>query len=291
MQAEDGLESAVKAAAPAYQEHFFSARDGLRLFYRRWRVPEAQGCLAVVHGFGEHSGRYDSLAADLNRAGWSVATVDYRGHGQSGGRRAHVDRFDEYLNDVTDFLDEMARDGLPDLPVLLGHSQGGLIAARFAELSGERVAALILSSPFLGLAMKVPAPKIWLGRIASRYLPTVSMPTGLDPAWLSHDPSIVEAYAADPLVSHHATARWFTEVTRAQDETCTDAGRLKLPLLVMQAGQDRIVSAEVSQDFFGAVGSANKHFEMYPEMFHEIFNEVDRGRVISDLTGWLERLG
>ncbi len=272
-----------------YQERFFNARDGIRLFFRRWFVAGPRGLVALVHGFAEHCGRYDEVASVLNRAGWSVAAMDYRGHGQSGGRRAHIDRFDEYLDDVHAFLDEIRRDGFEERPVLLGHSQGGLIAARFAELFQERISRLVLSSPFFGLAMKVSAPKAWLGKVVSRWLPTFSMPTGVDPAWLSHDSKVVDAYTADPLISHHATTRWFTEVTRAQDNTFGDAGRLQAPLLVLQAGDDKLSSVEATRRFFEAAGSTDKHIELYRDYYHEIFNEVGRDKVFGDLTAWLEK--
>jgi lysophospholipase len=270
-----------------YQERFFNARDGIRLFYRRWFVPGGNGLVALVHGFAEHCGRYDELAETLNRAGWSVAAMDYRGHGQSGGRRAHIDDFEEYLQDVHAFMDEIRRDGFDDPPVLLGHSQGGLIAARFAELATERIAALILSSPFLGMAIKVPAPKVWMGKVFSRYLPTLAMPTGLDPAWVSHDAEIVDEYTSDPLVSHHATVRWFTEVSHAQAETILDAGKLRLPMIVMQAGSDRIASVDSARRLYDEAGSSDKRWEIYPDYYHEIFNEIGRERVFADLVAWL----
>jgi alpha-beta hydrolase superfamily lysophospholipase len=284
------METAKKSAPEVeYQERFITARDGIRLFFRRWARPRARGTIGLVHGFAEHCGRYDQLAGALTDAGWSVAAMDYRGHGQSGGRRAHIDRFGEYLDDIHAFLDEIDRDGGNGRPALLGHSQGGLIAARFAEITADRISMLVLSSPFLGLAMKVPAPKVWLGRLVSRWLPTLAIPTGLDSAWLSHDQQIVDTYSADPLVSHHATARWFTEVTQAQEETYQDAGRLALPLLVLQAGQDRLSSIEATRRFAAAAGSADKRIEVYPDLFHEIFNEVGRESVFADLTAWLEQ--
>ncbi len=272
-----------------YQERFFNAQDGIRLFFRRWFLAEPKGLVALVHGFAEHCGRYDELASVLGRAGWSVAAMDYRGHGQSGGRRAHIDRFDEYLDDVQAFLDETRRDGFEGKPVLLGHSQGGLIAARFAELFPEKISRLVLSSPFFGLAMKVPAPKAWLGKAVSKWLPTFSMPTGVDPGWLSHDSKVAEAYAADPLVGHHATARWFTEVTRAQDDALCEAGRLQIPLLVLLAGDDKLASVETTRRFYEAAGSADKQIEIYRDYYHEIFNEVGRDHVFDDLTAWLEK--
>jgi alpha-beta hydrolase superfamily lysophospholipase len=273
-----------------HEEHFFNGADGLRLFFRRWSVPEPRGSVALLHGFAEHSGRYDHVAERLCEAGYSVAAVDYRGHGQSGGKRNHIDSFDEYLGDVESFLAEARRSGLASRPVLLGHSQGGLVAARYAELHPEALSALVLSSPFMGLALKVPAWKSAAGRAVSRLWPSFSMPSGLDPAWLSHDREVVERYAADPMISQHATARWFTEVTEAQARSLEDAGRIGLPLLVLQAGDDRLSSGEATRRLFEGAGSQDKRLEVYEGFYHEVMNEVGRERVLGDLVGWLEHL-
>jgi len=271
-----------------YDEHFFDAGDGLRLFFRRWFVSEAKGLVAIVHGFAEHSGRYGHVVDFLCEAGWSVATFDCRGHGQSGGRRAHIDHFQEYLDDTSSFLDEIKREGFADKPILLGHSQGGLIAASFVQMLPDAVAGLVLSSPFLGLAIKVPAFKAAAGKLLSKIFPTLAMKTGMDPGLLSHDQDVVEKYAADPLVSNIATARWFTEIQKAQETTLQQAGGIRCPLLMLQAGADRVVSAPVSKNLFEGAGSADKIFYEYPDYYHEIFNEVGRNKVLEDLGVWLE---
>lgn len=271
-----------------YEEHFFDAEDALRLFFRRWFVPEPKGLVAIVHGYAEHSGRYQQLAMDLTDNGWSVATFDCRGHGQSGGRRAHIDRFKEYLDDVRSFLDEVVRAGYQEAPFLLGHSLGGLITTRYIEQNGERVAGMVLSSPFLGMAMKVPAIKVWAGKALSGIMPTLAMKSGLDPSWISHDRSVVDQYAADPLVSNIATARWFTETLQAQEAALEEASRVTGPLLVMQAGDDRLSSSLVTKRFFEVAGAEDKSLKVYEDFYHEIFNEVGRDQVLRDLFAWLE---
>jgi alpha-beta hydrolase superfamily lysophospholipase len=268
-------------------EFFFDARDGVRLFFRRFDASAPRGLVAIVHGFAEHSGRYLDLARRLNQANFSAAAFDYRGHGQSGGRRAHIDSFEEYLNDARSFLDQCRRMGF-ERPVLLGHSLGGLIAARLAQGEGEGLSALVLSSPFLGLAMKVPAVKRAVGNWVSRWIPTLSMSTGLDPAWLSHDREVVERYASDPLVSKVCSARWFTETTAAQEQAQADAGRLALPLFIQAAGDDRLSDLAATRAFFERCAGADKTLKVYDGLFHEIYNETERDRVVSDLTAWLQ---
>jgi len=271
-----------------YQENFFDAGDGLRLFFRRWFVSQPKGLVAIIHGFAEHSGRYEHVADFLCERGWSVAAFDCRGHGQSGGRRAHIDHFQDYLDDTRSFLDEIKKAGHPEPPILLGHSQGGLIAARYVQMFPDAVPGLVLSSPYLALVMKVPAFKAVAGKLVSRIFPTLAMKTGLDPSILSHDRHEVEKYAADPLVSDIATARWFTEVQEAQATAVQQAGAIACPLLMLLAGDDRLVAAPVSKNLFAGAASADKTLHEYEGYYHEVFNEVGRDQVLSDLGTWLE---
>ncbi len=273
-----------------YKEHFFNASDGIRLFYRRWYQQDSKGTVLLIHGYAEHSGRYRLLADVLTSVGWNVAAMDYRGHGQSGGRRAHIDDFEQYMEDMRSFIAEVKSDDMAGgMQVLLGHSQGGLIAARFGELAADLFDCVILSSPFLGFAIKVPAYKAMMGQLASKLMPTLAMPSGLDPSWLSHDKTMVQAYIDDPLVSNIATARWFTEVQKAQEQTMKDVKKFRAPLLVLQAGQDKLSLKETSEAFCAGVSSESKRFELFENMYHEIFNEVDRQIVFDMVVSWLDQ--
>jgi alpha-beta hydrolase superfamily lysophospholipase len=229
-------------------------------------------------------------------------TCDLRGHGESGGTRGFVRRFGDYLEDLRAVLADatVALAGLPGAPaaspppqaqrpILLGHSMGGLVALQFALAYPDSLRALALSSPFLGLKLAVPGWKRTLGLVASVLAPKLRMPSGLNPADLSHDSEVGRSYAADPLVTHEATARWFTETTAAQADVWVRAGRVRVPTLMQVAGDDRIVDAAVSQTVFDRLGAVDKNLTVYPGLFHEIFNEAeaDRRRVLSDLTSWL----
>jgi alpha-beta hydrolase superfamily lysophospholipase len=276
-----------------YREHFFNSRDGLRLFMRQWPVENSKGTVAIVHGFAEHSGRYQHVAEFLNDAGWSVAALDCRGHGQSGGRRAHVDSYRDYIDDVQAFLDEIDRTGKGERSrlIVLGHSQGGLIVSRLIERDPGRASGVVLSSPFFGMSMKPSPLKIMVGRAVVKVLPTLAMKTGLDPAWLSHDTEMVSRYRHDPLVSSVATTGWFFETRQAQQDALQNASSIDLPTLILAAGDDLIVDVNLTRNFFGAVPAAEKELKVYEGYYHEIFNEVERARVLNDLAFWLEREG
>ena len=256
-------------------------------------APTPRGTVVVLHGYCEHRGRYRHVAAHLNRHGYNVLVGDLRGHGESGGPRGFVNRFSDYLADTQAFLTEAAAQFKPSggpaaaKPILLGHSMGGLVGLQFALNHPEALRALALSSPFLGLKIIVPGWKRTLGLVASVISPKLRLPSGLGSADLSHDPEVGRRYDADPLVTHDATARWFTETTAAQDDLRARAGRVRVPTLMQVAGDDRIVDAEVSQVMFDRLGASDKNLTVYPGLFHEIFNEVDRERVLADLTNWL----
>lgn len=274
-----------------YKEHFFDSRDGLRLFYRQWSVPKPRGLVALVHGLAEHSGRYQELAKVLNKVGCTVAAVDYRGHGQAGGKRAHIDYFSDYLNDIRAFLEEIRRQGYNEKPVLLGHGQGGLICARFAELEGARLGGLVLSSPFFGMAAKVPVVRVVATTLFSWMLPSLAMPMrhSFDHNFLSHDRNVIERYVSDPLVGAAFTVSWFVGILNAQRIALSEAGRVSGPLLVLQAGEDRLSSLYATRVFFAAARAQNKQIKVYDNYYHDIFNEIGRERVFKDLTTWLEK--
>jgi len=268
----------------------FAAADGLVLTRQVWR-PEGEpaAVLAVVHGYGEHGGRYRGLAGDMTARGYAVHVYDLRGHGRSGGRRGHLGRFSDYLDDTARFLDAV-REDQPGRPLyLLGHSLGGLIAASYVEARpADALAGLILSSPFLRLGMPVPPLKLSAARLLSLVAPAVNIGNSLDPAGLSHDRDIVRDYGTDPLNHHVATARWAAEVVAAQGAALSAAGRIRLPLLLLYGDADVVADPAASRELFERVASEDKTEHGYAGFYHEIFNETGRATVFADLVAWVE---
>lgn len=278
-------------SAPNHHEEFFSARDNLRL-YRRATTPEgAKAAVAIVHGFGEHSGRYAPVARSLVEAGFSVHGFDYRGHGQADGRRGHVDQFSEYLDDLDLFLDRVRGD-VGDRPLFLfGHSLGGLIVASWILRRGEEppIAGAILASPYLGLAMRPSPIKIAAARLVGRLVPWLPFDSGIRSEMLTADPEQQRRVDRDPLFNRTVTPRWFEESRRAQREVLAGAGRIRLPILLQVATHDRVASPEVARGFFVLLGSRDRELRTYPAR-HEIFNEVPeiRRQALADLIAWLQ---
>ncbi len=269
---------------------YINSKDGTQLFCRMQAHPEAPAALLFIHGFGEHSGRYGHVLDHFFARGYDVAAFDYRGHGRAQGRRGHIGSFREYFDDVDAFIRwAMARTTGDRRLYLVGHSLGGLIASAYVLEQPEGIDGVILSSPFLGLKLKVPTIKVFAGHALSRLVPTFSMPAGVPTEYLSTDPEVGRAYQADPLIGTVATARWFTEAMTWQENVLRKASAIRVPMLLLQAGDDRIANPDTAQAFLAAVGSADKELIWYDGLYHELFNERDKEQVMNDLASWLER--
>ncbi|MDN5759550.1 MAG: lysophospholipase [Tomitella sp.] len=262
---------------------------GVELYWRSWAPTDAtpRALIVLVHGMGEHCGRYDHVADALLARGYAVAAHDHRGHGRSGGKRSYIDRMDNLVADIGIAFDRAVA-AVPDVPVvMIGHSVGGLSAALWAADNQDRLDGLVLSGPFAALDAANPATRIAV-RLLSAAVPKMGVVT-IDASALSHDPTVGEDYAADPLVySGKLPARTAGELAEAVDKVQRRAPELRLPLLVMYGGLDTIAPPEGARKLFEKAASADKNRIVYDGMYHEIFNETDRVRVLGDLTDWLD---
>lgn len=276
----------------ALDEGFITTSDGVRL-YRRALVPrepsQARGHIAIVHGYGEHSGRYREVMQRLAREGLAAHAFDLRGHGQSQGRRAHVDAFAQYLLDLDAHFEHVQARASGAPVFALGHSLGGLILATWLIDRCPEVVGAVLASPFVGLALEVPRLKELAARALDHVAPGFALGNGLRYEQLTHDLEIIAATRADPLYQRITTPRWFFETQRAQASTCQRAGELKLSCLVLVGEADPIASPAATRRFFGALGSQDKALANYDGFLHELFNETGRDRVFADVHAWLER--
>jgi acylglycerol lipase len=245
--------------------------------------------VALVHGLGEHAGRYEALAQRLTAAGIELFAIDLRGHGQSPGARAWVDRFDQYLLDAEALLGVAARGRCPLF--LMGHSMGGTISALYAAErladDGPAVAGLILSSAALVPGRDVPRWLIAVSRVISRVLPR--LPTmKVDAGWLSRDPDVVEASRVDPLVYHGGIpARTGAGILDAMGRIERGRANLRMPVLVYHGTADKLTEPDGSREFSKHVGSADRTLVLYEGSYHETMNDLGRERVIDALINWI----
>jgi len=253
----------------------------------------ARGRVLLVHGYAEHSARYQRVVDLWTGRGLAVARLDLRGHGRSEGPRGHVATFSDYVSDVTGLLDALREEeGWKggDRPVVFGHSLGGLIASHSALVLGDAIAGLALTSPFLGTARAVPPAQLALGKVLGRFVPTLRQPSGLKGSDCTHDAEIARRYDEDPLGFRHVTIGWFLAVGAAQRELLSRAPELRTPLFCIAAGDDRLVSLEATRRFFALAGSTEKELDVRDGLFHEVLNELDwqahATRLAEKMLGW-----
>ncbi len=269
------------------EEFEFAGARAWKLAGYFWKGEGGKRTLVLVHGYGEHAGRYEEFACWLAENGTSAAAFDLRGHGKSPGKRGHIAAFGEYLEDLHAFL-TVLRQRFPDTVLfLLGHSLGGLIVVRYLERYPGSVGGAVLISPALEFAVSVPLWKRALAHAVSHLYPSFSLPSGIAPEALSRDPEVVEAYRRDPLVHRVATARWFVETLRAQREALEEAHRIAAPVLVVYGTADRIISPEVVVRFFEACGSPRKEIFPCDGFYHEPLNEVGKEEVWARVLRWI----
>ena len=265
---------------------FLTAADGTPIAFDDCVVAQPQAAVVLVHGYAEHRGRYRYVVERLNEAGISCYLFDLRGHGESGGRRGHVDRFELYLDDLSMIVTRAG--GSTAAPLFLfGHSLGGLIALSYVRAHAAGLRAVAVSSPFLHPQFAVSPFDKMLTIVGSRLAPSLSVASGLDPNGISRDPNVVAAYVDDPLVFSNTTPRWFDEVSRAQRELAAHAAEITLPALFLVGGADPIASSAFTTTFFATLGSADKTFRPYEGLLHEVLNEPERDLVIHDLQAWI----
>ena len=264
-----------------------TSRDGTELFFQHWQIDgPTKAVLCLVHGLGEHSGRYDHVAETFNAAGYAVIAFDTRGHGRSPGTRGHTP-FDRTMEDVTALLDRAA-ELYPGLPrFLYGHSLGGLIVLTHVlrvhpEITGVVATSPGLASPLLDQKLKIGAAKL-LGSV----LPTVTVPTGLDANLISRDPEVVKVYLDDPLVHDKSTLALGRDGALAAEYALEHAGEVDVPLLVVHGTGDEITYARGSEEFVAKV-PGDKALHLYDGAFHETHNEPESAQVLADTIAWLD---
>lgn len=273
----------------AASDHLTS-RDGLRLPTRSWLPDDddPRAAVLVVHGLGEHIGRYDALATRFVRAGYAVHGYDQRGHGYAQGPRAQVDRFERFVEDLT-LVVASVRASHPDVPlVLLGHSLGGVVAARAVQAGAVRPDLLVLSSPALRDGNDLPA---WLRRlVAALAEPFPSLPTvRIDTSRLSRDADEVAAYRQDPAVFHGPIkARLGTQMAKHGALVLAEADRLRLPLLIVHGKADRLALPGASGELQRSLQARDATLLLYDDGPHELFHDPLRDRVTADVLAWLD---
>lgn len=257
-------------------------------YYQAWLPSgEVRAVLLVVHGLGEHSGRYMNVVNHLVPRGYAVYALDHVGHGKSEGPREVIERFDDYITPLTTYHN-MVKGWQPGKPVfLLGHSMGGLIAAYYLLDHQADFKGAIISAPSIKVGDSISPFMIMMGKILSTIAPRAGI-LALDASYISRDEAVVTAYTNDPLVFHGKTpARLAAEMLKAMQRVTAELNKIALPFIALQGCDDKLVEAVGAQMLYERASSTDKVIKMYQGMYHEVFNEPDRAMVLNDVEMWL----
>jgi alpha-beta hydrolase superfamily lysophospholipase len=267
------------------------APSGRVLFRRAWLPASPEHVLLLVHGYAEHSGRYEHLGAWFASRGCAVHAYDHQGHGRSEGRRGHVGRFGDLLDDLEAMLAAVRAEHPALRPQLIGHSMGGLVVAALLCERAPEVAGAVTSGAALAISDEFSRPRRLVARALRRVAPRLRLASGLDAQGLSVDSEVVRAYLDDPLVFRHMTTSLAVELLDAVERTARAASRVHVPLLVLHGEDDPICPVQGSRRFFEELVVEPRRLITYPGLRHEIFNEPAQARIFEDVLAWVHARG
>jgi alpha-beta hydrolase superfamily lysophospholipase len=270
-----------------HEEFSFHTKDGLNLYAQSWSPDSPEGVICLVHGLGEHSGRYVYVADLLNKAGYAVLASDLRGHGKSEGLRGHTPSIDAFMKDI-DLLLEEAKRRYPHQPrFLYGHSLGGILVLNYTLRRRPELAGVVATSSGLRTALELQKGKIVLVKLLGSVMPKQTIASGLDAATISRDPEVVKKYLSDPLVHDKITFGMAKALSDAISWVFAHASEFTVPLLLMHGTADQLAFPAGSKEFASLV-HGDCTLKLWDGLYHETHNEPEKDEVLAYMVGWLE---
>lgn len=269
--------------------------DGGVRYRRSWLPAEPNRVMLLVHGYAEHTGRYDEMAMYFSERQFAVHAYDQVGHGRTAGPRGHVDRFERLVDELVRFIEIVGLDH-PGLPLtLVGHSMGGLVVAATAAFRRPEVDRIVLSGALLQLGGNGSPLRqsisLAVARMLATFAPRVAMSTGLDLEGLSRDREVIRRYEEDPFVKDRMSVRFAAGLSSMVSAVRVAANQVERPMLILHGGADSISPVAGSRDFYAGLTDVIEErstLQIYPELRHEIFQEPERQQVWSDMLAWLD---
>lgn len=266
----------------------FKGVGNANIYYQGW-LPDGdvKAVLLVVHGLGEYSGRYMNVVDHFVPLGYAVYALDHIGHGKSDGIREYVNKFEDYTDTLYIYY-KMVKEWQPDKPFfLLGHSLGGLISTYYLLDHQADFKGAVISAPAIKIGESVTPMTITMSKILAKIAPKAGV-LALDASTISRDPVVVSTYANDPMVFHGKTpAHLAAEMLKAMMRVTAEVSTITLPFIVVQGSEDKLVDPGGTRMLYDQAASKDKTIKIYEGMYHEVFNEPDRARVLNDVEAWL----
>lgn len=269
------------------------ASDKAELFFQYWPAENSRGTIVITHGLAEHSDCYALLARDLQAEGYEVYAWDMRGHGRSSGKRGYVAHFSDYVSDLKTLVERVAneRTGKKGPLILFGHSMGGLVTTLLAiDWSDGPISALALSSPLFGIAVEVPKLKDKIARLTAQWLPSITLHNEIKYTDLTRDNELLKTYNQDVLRHDRISPQVYLGMIDGGSKALKEAGKIRPPVLLQVAGHDRIVSSKAEQQAFPLFTNPKSVMQLYPDSYHEIYNDLDRPQALTDFKKFLTQL-
>jgi alpha-beta hydrolase superfamily lysophospholipase len=267
----------------------FKTTDGLSLFARVWSPKASPDAVVVlIHGIGEHTGRYDLVGGTLAEKGFALVGFDLRGHGNSEGPKGHIPSYDALLDDISIFLSQVDERYPQQRRFLYGHSMGGNLVLNYALRRKTTLHGVISTSPWLRLAFEPPASKVMLARLMNTIAPGFTQSSGLDTNALSRDLKVVNTYRNDPLVHGKISARLFISMYESGLWALEHAAEFPLSLLLMQGSADQLDSLDATKEFAAKAGD-KVTLKVWDGLFHELHNEPEKAEVFNYMVDWLRK--
>lgn len=266
------------------------ANSGASLYTQSWQPDsETEGVMILAHGLTEHSGRYTPFVDYFVGRGFAVYALDHEGHGRSEGRRGYIGHFSEFVDGLSQLVDQVAAKHPDHNRYLIGHSMGGVMSANYLLRDQSQLTGCVLSGPALVTDEVISEFQKKLLKLLSLLVPKLPL-IKLEGGAVSRNPDVVEAYINDPLVFRgRGSARLIAELLVAADYALEHAAEIQLPILMLHGGDDKLANPKGSQTLFDLVSSENKALKIYPDLYHEIFLEDERDEVFSDINEWIGR--
>lgn len=247
------------------------------------------GSILLVHGSGEHVGRYKWAIEQWNQGGLDVLGGDLPGHGQSPGKRGHIQSFNEYIEAVNDWYDAL-RERSDHVPFVFGHSLGGLVVSRFMEINKREARGVLLSSPCFGLRVKVPAWKEWIAKSLNVLHPSLVLPSEVKSESVTRSQEIRDALETDPYRVNGVSVRWYRELQVHMQKNWEEQHQFPdIPLVIHQAGDDSVTDPDVAKRWMEAIAVSDKLFTEWPGLYHELLNEPERDEVMAAMIAWMKK--
>ncbi len=272
------------------KKEFYSikSKDGSKLMYYSW-LPNKKIKIAIgiIHGLGEYSIRYDDFAKYFCKRGYGVYSIDLRGHGNSEGKRGHINNFKKLLNDSEEMFINIRKENL-DIPIVMfGHSLGGCIALNYlCENQSNEISLAIISSPWLKTVIEPPKFILYLQKILVGFLPSLTLNNRLNPYDLSKNIEIVKKYIEDPLVHNKISLKMFSEVNNAINQIEKDCKKINIPILLIHGKKDKIISFEGTENISKKINDSK--LILYESIYHEPHNDLEKNKVMDDFSNFIK---